>query len=92
MFEIDIFLKILENQGLVAMLLAYMILQSNKEKAVLLSKICELNHFIMQLLKDELCEDHNGNDKSSVASQNAQHDTHYAGGVIIPQEEESTSI
>ena len=86
MLDIGFITKVLENQGLVAAMLVYMIMQSNKEKAVLLSKICELNHFIMQLLKDELCEDREHPIESSRTAPNGYSSIHYPGGVVIPPE------
>lgn len=88
MLDIGFITKVLENQGLVAAMLVYMIFQSNKEKAVLLSKICELNHFIMQLLQDELCEDRKRPAESSVASPHGKDSIHYPGGVVLPPQGE----
>lgn len=88
MLDIGFITKVLENQGLVAAMLVYMIMQSNKEKAVLLSKICELNHFIMQLLKDELCEDRDRPLESSRTAPNDHSSIHYPGGAVIPPEGE----
>ena len=56
--------KVIESQGLVATMLAYLIYQNGKEKGQLLHKICELNHFIMACLQKELDEDRNGQDGS----------------------------
>ena len=56
--------KVIESQGLVATMLAYLIYQNGKEKVQLLHKICELNHFIMACLQKELDEDRNGQDGS----------------------------
>lgn len=44
----------IESQGLIAGLLVYLIIQTELEKRALMSKICELNHFIMKCLDREL--------------------------------------
>ena len=62
MDTLDFLWKVIESQGLVATMLAYLIYQNNKEKSQLLSKICELNHFIMNCLQRELDEDHKPKD------------------------------
>lgn len=62
MDTLDFLWKLIESQGLVATMLAYLIYQNDKEKGRLLSKICELSHFIMDCLQNELDEgrnDHN---------------------------------
>ena len=64
MDTLDFLWKVIESQGLVATMLAYLIYQNDKEKERLLGKICELNHFIMECLQRELDEDHNGHDGS----------------------------
>ena len=58
MDTLDFLWKVIESQGLVATMLAYLIYQNDKEKERLLGKICELNHFIMECLQRELDEDH----------------------------------
>lgn len=60
MDTLDFLWKVIESQGLVATMLAYLIYQNDKEKGRLLSKICELSHFIMDCLQNELNEDRNG--------------------------------
>jgi hypothetical protein len=47
----------IESQGLVVVTLSYMIYQSSKERAALLHKNCEMNHFMMDCLKQKLDED-----------------------------------
>jgi hypothetical protein len=47
----------IESQGLIAVMLAYMIYQNTKERAALLHKNCELNQFIMACLKQKIDED-----------------------------------
>ena len=49
---------IVESQGLVAVMLAWMIIQNSRERAALLHKNCELSAFIMKCLDRELGEDH----------------------------------
>ena len=53
--------NLIETQGLVAVMLAWMIIQSSRERKALLHKNCELNHFLMDCLKHALKydEDHN---------------------------------
>lgn len=53
--------NLVETQGLVAVMLAWMILQNTRERKALLHKNCELNHFLMDCLKRALKydEDHN---------------------------------
>ena len=58
MDSLDFAWKVIESQGLVATMLAYLIYQNGKEKGQLLHKICELNRFIMACLQKELDEDH----------------------------------
>ena len=58
MDTLDFMWRVIESQGLVATMLAYLIYQNGKEKGQLLHKICELNHFIMACLQKELDEDH----------------------------------
>lgn len=52
---------LIETQGLVAVMLAWMIIQSSRERKALLKKNCELNRFLMDCLKHALKydEDHN---------------------------------
>jgi len=52
---------LIETQGLVAVMLAWMIIQSSRERKALLHKNCELNRFLMDCLKHALKydEDHN---------------------------------
>jgi hypothetical protein len=52
---------LIETQGLVAVMLLWMILQASRERSELLKKNCELNHFIMDCLKHELKYDEDGN-------------------------------
>jgi len=47
----------IESQGLLAVMLAYMIIQNSRERAALLHKNCELNQFIMACLKQKIDED-----------------------------------
>jgi hypothetical protein len=51
---------LIETQGLVAVMLAWMIIQSSRERKALLHKNCELNRFLMDCLKHALKydEDH----------------------------------
>ena len=58
MDTLDFVWKLVESQGLVATMLAFLIWQNSREKTQLLHKICELNHFIMKCLENELNEDH----------------------------------
>lgn len=53
--------NLVETQGLVAVMLAWMIIQSSRERKALLHKNCELNRFLMDCLKHALKydEDHN---------------------------------
>lgn len=53
--------NLVETQGLVAVILAWMILQNTRERKALLHKNCELNRFLMDCLKHALKydEDHN---------------------------------
>jgi hypothetical protein len=53
--------NLIETQGLVAVMLAWMIIRSSHERKELLHKNCELNHFLMDCLKHALKydEDHN---------------------------------
>ena len=46
--------NLVETQGLVAVMLAWMIIQSSRERKALLHKNCELNHFLMDCLKHAL--------------------------------------
>ena len=55
---IEASLRIIEHQGIVAFLLILQMLYNSRERAALLNKNCELNHFIMQCLQRELDEDH----------------------------------
>ena len=64
MDTLDFMWRVIESQGLVATMLAYLIYQNDKEKGRLLGKICELNHFIMECLRKELDEDMNGHNGS----------------------------
>ena len=64
MDTLDFLWKVIESQGLVATMLAYLIYQNDKEKGRLLTKICELSHFIMDCLQNELNEDRNGHNGS----------------------------
>ncbi len=60
----------IESQGLLACMIAYMIIQNTKERKELLHKNCELNGFIMKCLQQKIDEDsilHT----SSVAAPNA---------------------
>jgi hypothetical protein len=52
--------SLIETQGLVAVMLAWMILQNTRERKALLKKNCELNRFLMDCLKHALKydEDH----------------------------------
>ena len=52
--------SLIEALGLVAVLLAWMILQNTRERKALLKKNCELNRFLMDCLKHALKydEDH----------------------------------
>lgn len=56
-FELDFIYKVIQDQGLVAVMLAWMIIQNSKERKELLHKNCELNGFIMQCLKQKIDED-----------------------------------
>ena len=55
---IDAGLRIIETQGIVAFLLLLQMWLNSRERAALLHKNCELNHFIMSCLQKELDEDH----------------------------------
>lgn len=46
--------SLVETQGLVAVMLAWMIIQSSRERKALLHKNCELNRFLMDCLKHAL--------------------------------------
>ena len=72
MDTLDFMWRVIESQGLVATMLAYLIYQNGKEKGQLLHKICELNHFIMACLQKELDEDHNVHSSSQVKPDTAK--------------------
>jgi hypothetical protein len=59
--------RLVENQGVVALVLLIMMLQNSKERAALLHKNCELSHFIMDCLRQKLDED-NPNNKTAQGS------------------------
>lgn len=81
---LDFLWKLIESQGLVATMLAYLIYQNNKEKSQLLSKICELNHFIMACLQKELDEDHKTKDTVQTEPQTQEgHDSHPNGELPV---------
>ena len=46
----ELFRQIVEQQGIVALVLLIMMLQNRSERASLLSKNCELSHYIMSVL------------------------------------------
>ena len=60
--------NLIETQGLVAVMLAWMIIRSSHEREALLNKNCELNHFLMDCLKHALKydEDHNCSSNDNV--------------------------
>ena len=53
--------NLVETQGLVAVMLAWMIIQSSRERKALLHKNCELNRFLMDCLKHALKYDEDPN-------------------------------
>jgi len=53
--------NLVETQGLVAVMLAWMIIQSSRERKALLHKNCELNRFLMDCLKHALKYDEDRN-------------------------------
>lgn len=57
MFTLEFFVKVIEQQGIVAGLLLIMIFQQWGMQNKLLAKICKLQDFIMICLKKELEED-----------------------------------
>lgn len=60
--------NLVETQGLVAVMLAWMIIRSSREREALLNKNCELNHFLMDCLKHALKYDDDHNCGSNVTS------------------------
>ena len=50
-------MTLVKDQGLVAVLLAYQIVQNSRERKALLAKNCELSQFIMKLLEKKIDED-----------------------------------
>ena len=76
MDTLDFVWKLVESQGLVATMLAFLIWQNSREKTQLLHKICELNHFIMKCLENELNEEHlNHNGSGPNPSQQERHNS-----------------
>lgn len=57
MFPWDLIEKVIEQQGIVAGLLLIMIIQQWGMQKALLTKICTLENFIMECLKNELVQD-----------------------------------
>ena len=91
MDTLDFLWKVIESQGLVATMLAYLIYQNGKEKERLLGKICELNHFIMECLQRELDEDHNGHN-GSVPIQDAIESHNSTAKVELPNITSSSDL
>jgi hypothetical protein len=60
--------RVVENQGIIALVLLIMMFQNSKERSALLHKNCELSKFIMECLKLKLNED-------SPSSRSSQDDT-----------------
>jgi hypothetical protein len=60
--------NLVETQGLVAVMLAWMIIRSSREREALLNKNCELNHFLMDCLKHALKYDEDHKCGSNVTS------------------------
>lgn len=53
----DVLSKVIEQQGIVAALLLYMICQQSNMSNRLLTKICTLEEFIMECYKNEMIKD-----------------------------------
>lgn len=53
----DLAWRIVENQGILALILALTMYQNAKERSAILKKNCELNHFIMKVLQQKIDED-----------------------------------
>ena len=66
--------NLVETQGLVAVMLAWMIIRSSREREALLNKNCELNHFLMDCLKHALKYDEDHNYGSNITSKE-EHNT-----------------
>ena len=60
--------NLVETQGLVAVMLTWMIIQSSRERKALLHKNCELNRFLMDCLKHALKYDEDHNCESNCTS------------------------
>jgi len=60
--------NLVETQGLVAVMLAWMIIRSSREREALFNKNCELNHFLMDCLKHALKYDEDHKCGSNVTS------------------------
>jgi hypothetical protein len=84
---IDLFVKILEQQGIVALLLFIMMQQNTKMQQKLLEKNCDLNKFIMRCLERELEEDHPHTQPSQPCPEGSRFDDLTPGGIIMPFEE-----
>ena len=54
--------QIIEQQGIVALVLLLMMLQNQKERSALLNKNCEMSHYIMSVLDRCLPSNGNGNE------------------------------
>lgn len=84
MDQLDFIWNVIESQGLVACMFAYMIIQQKNMLNKILTKNCELNHFIMRCLDRELVEDLTPS-KSPVAHQKASnHEDLPQGDNLIP--------
>lgn len=55
---LDLMLKVLEQQGIVALILFISMLQQNSIKKQLLNKNCEMVHYMMKCLDREFERDH----------------------------------
>lgn len=81
---IEASLRIIEQQGVVAFLLILQRFYDSRERAALLNKNCELNHFIMQCLQRELDEDHKTKDTVQTEPQTQEgHDSHPNGELPV---------
>ena len=82
---IDAGLRIIETQGIVAFLLLLQMWLNSRERAALLHKNCELNHFIMGCLQRELDEDHKPKDLvQPIPKTQEGHDLHPDGELSVP--------
>jgi hypothetical protein len=75
--------KVVENQGIIALVLLIMMFQNSKERSALLHKNCELSKFIMECLKLKLSEDSPLPGSDRTLSKSIQTDDIGSNGTII---------